>query len=78
MSSCCVPGIVPKAEVTAVPMADKSFHSGVGRQTKARRGVRISGAVRERRWLLKTQYRGTSLRRGHWSGDMNNKGFVLE
>lgn len=73
-----MPGIVPEAEVTAVPMADKSLHSDVGRQTKARKGVRISGAVRERRWLLKTQYRGTSLKRGHWSGDTNNKRSVLE
>lgn len=31
LSICCVPGIVPEAEVTGVPTADKSIHSGAGR-----------------------------------------------
>ena len=31
LSICCVPGIVPEAEVTGVPTADKSIHSGTGR-----------------------------------------------
>lgn len=36
-----MPGIVPETEVTAVPMADKSLHSGGGRQTKAWKEMRI-------------------------------------
>lgn len=31
LSTCCVPGIVPEAEVTVVPVADKNVHSGVGK-----------------------------------------------
>lgn len=61
LSICCVPGIVPKAGVTTVPVADKSLHSGVGRQTKARKAIRISGCVIERVGLLKTEYPGPSL-----------------
>lgn len=44
-------GIVPEAEVTAVLMADKSLHSGGGRQTKARKEMRILGDVTERDWV---------------------------
>lgn len=46
-----MPGIVPEAEVTAVLMADKSLHSGGGRQTKARKEMRILGDVTERDWV---------------------------
>lgn len=46
-----MPGIVPEAEVTAVLMADKSLHSGGGRQTKARKEMRILGDVTEKDWV---------------------------
>lgn len=46
-----MPGTVPEAEVTKVPMVDKSLHSGVGKQTKARKETKVSGGVIERGWL---------------------------
>lgn len=44
-------GIVPEAEVTVVPVADKSLHSGLGRQTKASQEIRISSGVIKRVWV---------------------------
>lgn len=66
MSVCCVPGIVPEAEVTVVPTADKSLYSGVGRWTKAGREIRMPGGVTERGWasLLRLNIRGSSSEQG--------------
>lgn len=61
-----MPGIVPEAEVTAVLMADKSLHSGGGRQTKARKEMRILGDVTERDWvrLLSLTFQGCLFGKG--------------
>lgn len=62
-----MPGTVPEAEVTTVPMVDKSLHSGVGKQRKARKEIRVSGGVIERDWryLLRLNVQGCLSEKGH-------------
>lgn len=75
-----MPGTVPEAEFTTVPMVDKSLHSGVGKQTKARKEIRVSGGVIERDWLclLTLNIQGYLSEKGHLSRDLTDKGPVLE